>query len=75
MSTVLLMGGSRSPAYLKRAIADLARVLPGARRTELDGLDHAAAWNSDLGGRPEVVAQPLRGFFAGRHGEPPGRAA
>jgi pimeloyl-ACP methyl ester carboxylesterase len=61
---VLLMGGSKSPAYLKRALADLARVLPGARRVELEGLDHAASWNSDVRGHPERVAAELRRFFA-----------
>jgi hypothetical protein len=61
---VFLMGGSKSPAFLKRALADLARVLPIARRIELEGLDHAASWNTDRGGRPEPVAQALRTFFA-----------
>ena len=61
---VLLMGGSKSPAFLKRALAGLARVLPGAKRVELVGSDHAASWNSDVRGRPEPVAQALRRFFA-----------
>ena len=61
---VLLMGGSKSPAFLKRALADLARVLPAAKRVELAGLDHAASWNSDVRGHPEPVACELRGFFA-----------
>lgn len=61
---VLLMGGSRSPAYLKRALTDLAGVMPRATRIELDGLDHAASWNSDVRGHPGPVADALRGFFA-----------
>jgi pimeloyl-ACP methyl ester carboxylesterase len=61
---VLLMGGSKSPTFLKRALADLARVLPGAKRVELEGLDHAASWNSDRRGHPEPVAGELRRFFA-----------
>lgn len=61
---VLLMGGSKSPAFLKRALADLARVLPGAERIELESLDHAASWNSDVRGHPEPVARALRRFFA-----------
>jgi len=60
---VLLMGGSRSPAFLKRALDDLAAVLPAARRVELAGLDHAASWNRDRGGNPEPVAIELRTFF------------
>jgi pimeloyl-ACP methyl ester carboxylesterase len=61
---VLLMGGSQSPAYLKRALDDLAGVLPGANRVELEGLDHAASWNSDVRGHPGPVAAELRRFLA-----------
>jgi pimeloyl-ACP methyl ester carboxylesterase len=61
---VLLMGGSKSPAFLKRALGDLARVLPHAKRVELTGLDHAASWNSDVRGKPGPVADQLRRFFA-----------
>jgi pimeloyl-ACP methyl ester carboxylesterase len=60
----LLMGGSDSPAFLRRALADLARALPAARRVELEGLDHAAPWNGDVRGHPEPVAHELRRFFA-----------
>jgi hypothetical protein len=61
---VLLMGGSKSPAFLKRALADLERVLPDAKRVELEGLDHAASWNRDVRGNPGPVADALRPFFA-----------
>jgi pimeloyl-ACP methyl ester carboxylesterase len=61
---VLLLGGSRSPAYLKRALGTLEEVLPHVQRIELPGLDHAASWNSDRGGRPGPVAEELRRFFA-----------
>lgn len=61
---VLLMGGSKSPAFLKRALADLARVLPNVRRVELQGLDHAASWDRDVRGNPGPVAVELRRFFA-----------
>ena len=57
------MGGSKSPAFLKRALADLAQVLPSAKRIELAELDHAASWNSDVRGNPEPVAAELRRFF------------
>jgi len=60
---VLLMGGSKSPAFLKRALRDLAAVLPNARRVELPGLDHSASWNQDRRGHPEAVAEQLRRFF------------
>jgi pimeloyl-ACP methyl ester carboxylesterase len=60
---VLLLGGSRSPAYLLDALASLEPILPRATRVELDGLDHAASWNRDRGGDPDVVGQALRTFF------------
>jgi pimeloyl-ACP methyl ester carboxylesterase len=61
---ILLLGGARSPAYLKNALAALEQVLPNAQRNELPGLDHSGPWNSDRGGNPELVAQTLCGFFA-----------
>jgi len=60
---VLLLGGARSPAFLKSALDDLERILPRATRVELPGLDHAASWNEDRGGRPRAVAHALRAFF------------
>ena len=61
---VLLLGGSRSPAYLKVALDALEKVLPHARRVELAGLGHGASGNADRGGKPDVVADQLRRFFA-----------
>ena len=61
---VLLMGASKSPAYLKAALDTLEQVVPEIRRIEFRGLDHAASWNSDRGGRPKTVAQELRRFFS-----------
>jgi len=61
---VLLLGGSKSPAYLKVALDALEKVLLRITRVELPGLDHAASWNTDRGGQPGPVAQALRRFFA-----------
>lgn len=61
---VLLLGGGKSPAYLKAALDALEKVLPHVKRIEFAGLDHAASWNTDRGGRPEPMAQELRRFFA-----------
>ncbi len=61
---VLLLGGSKSPAFLKVALDALEKVLPQAKRVEFPGLGHAASWNTDRGGQPEPVAQELRRFFA-----------
>jgi pimeloyl-ACP methyl ester carboxylesterase len=61
---VLLLGGSKSPAYLKVALDSLEKVLLRVKRIEFPGLNHAASWNSDRGGQPEPVAQALSRFFA-----------
>lgn len=63
----LLLGGSKSPAYLKDALDALEKVLPHATRIEFPGLDHGAAWTRDKQrnphGQPETVARELRRFF------------
>ncbi len=58
---VLLMGGSRSPAYLKTSLRGLSHILPRAQRIAFVGLDHLAADNS---GKPDQVAIQLRRFFS-----------
>jgi len=58
---VLLLGGSKSPAYLKTSLQGLASVLPRVQRAELAGCDHLAPDNS---GHPEQVVRELRPFFA-----------
>jgi pimeloyl-ACP methyl ester carboxylesterase len=60
---VLLLGGSKSPAYLKASVDGLAKVLPHATRFEFPGLAHGATGNTDRRGKPELVAQRLREFF------------
>jgi pimeloyl-ACP methyl ester carboxylesterase len=61
---VLLLGGSQSPAYLKAGLDVLEQVLPHAQRVEFPGLGHGGSGNTDRGGKPELVAQELRRFFA-----------
>jgi pimeloyl-ACP methyl ester carboxylesterase len=63
---VLLLGGSKSPAYLTRAVDALEKVLPHVTRVEFPGLGHEASGNTDRRGQPERVAQELRRFFGGR---------
>ncbi len=60
---VLLLGGSKSPAYLRTALDGLEKVLPRAERHEFAGLDHGASGNADRRGKPAVVAAELRAFF------------
>jgi hypothetical protein len=57
---VLLLGGSKSPAYLRAALDGLGRVLPRSKRVVFPGLDHLGPDND---GKPERVAQELRCFF------------
>jgi len=64
---VLLLGGSKSQAYLKVALDALEKVLPHVKRIEFPGLDHGGSSdpsNTNRGGKPELVAQELRRFFA-----------
>ncbi|MFE1168086.1 alpha/beta fold hydrolase [Nocardiopsis sp. NPDC058789] len=62
-SDVLLLGGSRSPGYLRRGLDALDAALPYARRVEFERLGHLAA---DNGGRPDLVARALADFFGPR---------
>jgi hypothetical protein len=57
---VLLMGGSKSPYFLKNALDELEKVLSNVKRVELDGLGHAGSLDS---GNPERVAKELKKFF------------
>ncbi len=57
----LLMGGDKSPPYLRLALDELAAALPHARRIEFRGLNHQGPDNSE---QPAVVAAKLREFFA-----------
>lgn len=64
---VLLLSGSKSPAYLRLAVDALTKVLPHAQHIEFPGLDHGGssdASNTNRGGKPDVVANELRRFFA-----------
>jgi pimeloyl-ACP methyl ester carboxylesterase len=64
---VLLLGGSKSPPYLKTALDALERILPHATRIEFPRLDHGGSSNRsqmNRNGNPERVAQELRRFFA-----------
>jgi pimeloyl-ACP methyl ester carboxylesterase len=58
---VLLMGGSKSPPYLRLALDELCAILPRARRVQFRGLGHQAPDDSE---QPARVAAELRDFFA-----------
>ena len=57
---MLLLSGTKSPAFLQQSIWSLKGILPQAQHIELDGLGHSGSWN---GGRPSVVAKVLLEFF------------
>ena len=61
---VILLGGSKSTAFLKAGVGSVAKVLPHSRRVEFPGLNHSSTWNTDRGGQPRPVAQELRRFFS-----------
>ena len=67
---VLMLGGSKSPEYLKQDLDALETVLPMASRVTLSGLDHGASWNAhprrNRRGDPERVARELRHFFGAK---------
>lgn len=57
---VLLLGGSKSPIFLKHSLDALNELLPHVTRKELKGLDHDSAQNY---GKPEVIAQEIKHFL------------
>lgn len=59
-TSVLLLGGSKSPRSLKVALDALAGALPNAERVEIPNAGHMAA---DDGGKPDKVAWELVRFF------------
>jgi pimeloyl-ACP methyl ester carboxylesterase len=64
---VLLLGGSKSPHYLTRALDELEQIIPRVTRVEINGADHAAAWNVDPKrnphGNPTAVAGQFKAYF------------
>jgi len=55
---VLILGGSNSPDWFRRSVADQAAAIPGGRLMMLDGYDHNAP--------ADVIAGILTDFFAAR---------
>lgn len=59
----LLIGASKSPAYLHTALSSVERVLPDVRRVELKGVDHGVTENADRRGAPDRVAAEILTFL------------
>lgn len=60
---VLLLGGDRSPAYLRQALDRLEALLPNASRVTLHGAGHEALGNAAQRGRPVEAAEVIAGFL------------
>jgi hypothetical protein len=63
---VLLLGGTKSPHFLKRLLDKLEQIIPDATRVEITGVDHAAAWNVERRnphGNPTAVAKVVKTYF------------
>lgn len=56
---VLLLGGEKSPAYLRDALAGLAQTVPHVMRIQYPGLDHSGPNVT----APERIAGDLQAFF------------
>lgn len=63
-SEVLLIGAEKSPTYLRHGLDAIQKLLPNAKLTQLTGVGHGAAWNSDRRGKPDRVAPILRRFLS-----------
>ncbi len=57
---VLLLGGEKSPAFLRDALSALSQTLPQVKRIEYPGLDHSGPNVT----APERIAGDLRAFFS-----------
>jgi pimeloyl-ACP methyl ester carboxylesterase len=60
----LVLDGTATRPYLRKAAAALTATIPGARRVSLEGLFHAATQNRDEFGSPEAVVPILLDFLA-----------
>jgi pimeloyl-ACP methyl ester carboxylesterase len=65
-SDVLLLGGTKSPAWLRRALDPIEGVLESVERVDFEGLDHGGSSDissTNRGGDPKRVADELWRFF------------
>ncbi|MDR2823443.1 MAG: alpha/beta hydrolase [Mycoplasmataceae bacterium] len=59
----LLIGGGKSPKYLKTALHHLQETLPHASTVVLKKCDHIGSSNKQAGGNPDLVAQAIFMFL------------
>jgi len=58
---VLLLGGTKSKNYLKKALDELEKVLPDSRRIKYPGFGHMSSTDA---GRPDIIAKDLIAFYS-----------
>ncbi len=63
ITKLLLLSGTKSPAFLQQSIRSLKGTLPQAHHIGFDGLGHSGSWNASRGGCPTIVAKALLEFF------------
>jgi hypothetical protein len=63
-ASTLLIDGTATRPYLRRAVTTLAATIPGAQHVELPGQWHSVTQNSDEYGHPQFVAPELATFLA-----------
>jgi pimeloyl-ACP methyl ester carboxylesterase len=63
---ILLLGGSKSPAYLKLALDHLKKLLSPVKCLVIPGVGHGGSGNVNRGGKPGIVAEELVKFYNGR---------
>jgi pimeloyl-ACP methyl ester carboxylesterase len=60
---IVLLGGSRSPEYLKQATEILALAIPGAKRVVINGVGHEVLCGAEMRGRPENAVPAILDIF------------
>lgn len=60
---IFLLGGDRSPSYMKNALYSLEKTLPNSSRVEFKKMGHEGSGNVVHRGQPQRVEQELRKFF------------
>lgn len=60
----LLLGGGKSSKFLKNNLDNLEKIIPHATHQQIPGLEHGSAQNSDMRGKPTLIAKALVDFFS-----------
>lgn len=61
---ILLLSGSRSPLYLRKAIATLDQVIKSATTITIDGVGHEVLCGPEMRGQPHKALEAIRNFLS-----------